>query len=423
MNRANKRQIAESLWQTLRRQLQLTAFLAVLSVIFYGTAIAEPQVKNIRAGQHPDKIRLVLDLSAAVPFETFTLANPYRIVVDLGQVTWPKIAKKMLPVDSISGFRFGLFKVGTSRLVVDTKTPLMVSKTMMLPPSPSTPLHRLVIDLTPVSRQTYLAQSKAAQQKRLSKMAGPQVAIVPKQQVLTPKSVPADRVKTIIIDPGHGGVDPGAIGVSGVHEKTIVLAMAHELKAVLERSGRYRVHLTRHRDVFLRLRQRFAVARAAGGDLFISIHADSLADRRHRGASVYTLSERASDKEAAQLAAQENKSDIIAGMDFTEETPEVANILIDLAQRETMNHAARFAGTLVKELGRDIKTQRRSHRFAGFAVLKAPDIPSVLVELGYLSNRTDEKLLQNQSHRQKIAKAIQRGIDAFFGIKTRVARN
>ena len=397
---------------------------SAIAGVQHGSTTAGAHVENIRAGQHPDKIRLVLDLNAAVPFETFTLANPYRIVVDLGEVSWPKMTKKTLSVDGINGFRFGLFKAGTSRLVVDLKNPMSVAQTLMLAPSASTPLHRLVIDLKPVSRSAYMVQTNASQQRRLAKMANSErTALVPRPRVSPPSTVPADRVKTIILDPGHGGVDPGAIGVSGVHEKTIVLSMAHELKSVLERSGRYRVRLTRHRDVSLRLRQRIALARAAGGDLFISIHADSLADPQHRGASVYTLSERASDKEAAQLAAQENKSDIIAGMDFTEETAEVANILIDLAQRETMNHSARFAGTLVQELRRDIKTQRRSHRFAGFAVLKAPDIPSVLVELGYLSNRTDEKLLQNRAHRRKIAKAIHRSIDRFFGVKTRIAQN
>lgn len=235
--------------------------------------------------------------------------------------------------------------------------------------------------------------------------------------------MPADERKLIIIDPGHGGVDPGAIGHSGTYEKQVVLAMAHQLKKVLEASGSYRVKLTRRRDIFLRLRQRIAIARAAQGDLFISLHADSLNDPSHRGASVYTLSERASDKEAAQLAARENKSDIIAGMDFSAETPEVANILIDLAQRETMNHSARFAGALVDELSREIKTLRRSHRFAGFAVLKAPDIPSVLVEIGYLSNATEERLLQDPSHRQKIAHAIYRGVNRFFGTATRLAQS
>ena len=382
-------------------------------------AVAATTVTDIRAGRHPDKIRLVLDLNGPVTFETFTLPDPYRVVVDLNEVKWAQSRPPRLGITEISNFRFGLFKPGTSRLVVDTTVPLAIAKTLLLAPTAKVKHHRLIIDLRRISQTRYRAEAMAALERRLQSRP-------PTTPAPPPSAAPlarTDKRKLIIIDPGHGGVDPGAIGQSGVYEKQIVLAMAHQLKKVLEASGDYRVKLTRRRDIFLRLRQRIAIARAAQGDLFISLHADSLNDPSHRGASVYTLSERASDKEAAQLAAKENKSDIIAGMDFSAETPEVANILIDLAQRETMNHSARFAGTLVNELARDIKTLRRSHRFAGFAVLKAPDIPSVLVELGYLSNATEERLLQDPGHRHKIARAIHRGIDRFFGTGTGLAKS
>ena len=225
----------------------------------------------------------------------------------------------------------------------------------------------------------------------------------------------------VAIDPGHGGIDPGTTGAKGAREKQITLAMALVLKRQLEASGRYRVRLTRDRDKFVRLRQRVAKARDSNAELFISLHADAIKNRRFRGASVYTLSEVASDKEAEELAAKENKVDLIVGMDFSDKSPEVTNILIDLAQRETMNYAAQFATLLLSELRGSVKVLRNSHRFAGFAVLKAPDVPSVLIEMGYLSNATDEKLLSSAAYRRKLAAAITRAMDGLFA-KRRAAR-
>jgi N-acetylmuramoyl-L-alanine amidase len=192
------------------------------------------------------------------------------------------------------------------------------------------------------------------------------------------------------------------------------LAFSKELRRQLQATGKFEVRLTRARDVFLRLRDRIARARAVGADLFLSIHADSIRNPRVRGTSVYTLSERASDKEAASLARKENKSDLIAGLDLNEQSNEVANILIDLAQRETMNESTVFARQLVTEMAKVRRMLRNTHRFAGFAVLKAPDIPSVLIELGYLSNRSDEKLLRDRGHRRRMAAAITRAIGLYF---------
>ena len=217
-----------------------------------------------------------------------------------------------------------------------------------------------------------------------------------------------------MIDPGHGGVDPGAISRSGAWEKHIVLAFSKELRRQLVATGKFDVRLTRHRDVFIRLRQRIAKARAVGANLFLSIHADSIHNRRVRGTSVYTLSKRASDKEAAALARKENKSDLIAGVDLKKQSSDVVNILIDLAQRETMNESAVFAQQLVSEMAKVRKMLRNTHRFAGFAVLKAPDIPSVLIELGYLSNRTDEKLLLDPKQHRRMASSITRAIQRYF---------
>lgn len=227
-----------------------------------------------------------------------------------------------------------------------------------------------------------------------------------------PFSPRAQRV--VVLDPGHGGADPGAIGVSGVYEKDITLAAAREIKRALEQAGGYKVLLTRNDDRFIRLRDRVEFARRAGAELFVSVHADSVASRDVRGASVYTLSTTASDSEAAALAEKENKADLIAGLDLSGESSEVTNILIDLAQRETMNQSAAFAGHVVEQLADATGLLPNPHRFAGFAVLKAPDIPSVLIELGFLSNRNDERALLKSDSRTRVAAAMAKAIDGYL---------
>lgn len=229
-----------------------------------------------------------------------------------------------------------------------------------------------------------------------------------------PAAKPMARRRTVVLDPGHGGIDPGAIGLSGVYEKDLALDAARLVARQLEASKRYRVVLTRTSDEFVPLQDRVARARAADGDLFLSIHADALPDPGMRGASVFTLSEKASDKEAAALAARENKVDLIAGIDLSRHAPEVSSILIDLARRQTNNQSIRLARRLVNDLGQDVRMLNNSHRSAGFAVLKAPDIPSALVEMGCLSNRQEEHALRMPSYRQKVAIGIARSINDYF---------
>jgi N-acetylmuramoyl-L-alanine amidase len=228
----------------------------------------------------------------------------------------------------------------------------------------------------------------------------------------------------IVIDPGHGGVDPGAIGrTTGVYEKTIALNAARILRDRLEKTGRFRVHLTRDSDMFLRLQERVGIARAHNADLFISIHADANPILSVQGLSVYTLSNDASDREAEALAQRENKADLIAGVDLSEERPELINILLDLALRETMNLSARYANMLIDDLAGRTTLLRRSHRFAGFAVLKAPDVPSVLIELGHLSNAEDERLLQRRAHLEAIADGIVKATERFFDYRIALRRS
>jgi N-acetylmuramoyl-L-alanine amidase len=229
-----------------------------------------------------------------------------------------------------------------------------------------------------------------------------------------------DTRRVIVIDAGHGGVDPGAISLGGVFEKAITLGVAAEIERQLTASGRYKVVMTRSDDTFIRLRDRVAIARQVNADLFISIHADSLNDHSIGGMSIYTLSETASDREAEALAAKENKADIIAGVDLRDESPQVSTILIDLAQRETKNLSAKLARSVIDSVGQDRRLLPRPHRFAGFAVLTAPDVPSVLIELGYLSNRADEHELLDPSHRERLGHGIVRALDAFFADRERL---
>ncbi|MFD2263308.1 N-acetylmuramoyl-L-alanine amidase [Lacibacterium aquatile] len=218
----------------------------------------------------------------------------------------------------------------------------------------------------------------------------------------------------IVLDPGHGGKDPGATSLSGAFEKNLTLAVAVEMKKKLEATGRYRVALTRDGDVAVRLRDRVQLARSAGAGLFVSLHADALSDRSVRGMSVYTLSDKASDKEAEALAAKENKADLIGGMDLSEADPGVTNILLDLARRETRSTSLVFARLLIRELKRDTPTVNNTLRSAGFAVLTAPDMPAVLMEMGYLSNAEDEKLIMSPDHQSKVADGLVRAADIHF---------
>lgn len=259
-----------------------------------------------------------------------------------------------------------------------------------------------------------------------------------KRSVSTPKSnklpKPAKPVtkpaaqakpKLVFLDPGHGGKDPGARGVRGTREKAVVMMIARLLQRELQAGGRYRVMLTRGNDSFVALRERVARAQAAKADLFLSLHADSHPDADVRGASVYTLSEDATDRETAALAARENRADgVVAGMRLAGKPDNVANTLVAMTQRGTVNDSRRLAETIVRTLSRNgVRLLPRSHRQAGFAVLTSPDIPAALVELGYLSNPQDEKLLTVRQHQAALARALRASVDAHFaaGAATRKA--
>jgi N-acetylmuramoyl-L-alanine amidase len=230
---------------------------------------------------------------------------------------------------------------------------------------------------------------------------------------LKPRAEPT--VRQIVIDPGHGGIDPGAIGSRGAYEKNVVLAMALKLRRQLEATGRYEVVMTRDSDQIVRLRDRLHVARESNGELFLSLHADSLVKAPEvRGASVYTLSEQASNEEAARLASKENRADILAGLDLSDQEDIVTEILIDLAQRDANNRSVQVAEHFVSQLKPVTKMARQRRSQAGFVVLKSPDMPSVLIELGYLSNPEDERALQDPDHLARLARAMVEAIDQYF---------
>jgi N-acetylmuramoyl-L-alanine amidase len=326
------------------------------------------------------------------------------VVVDMPEVLWrmPEDARPS-GKGAVKSYRYGQFRKGNSRLVADLNAPMKVGTPRMLPPEGGSGF-TLVLDLTPTSAGEFAAQAGWPKDLQASASADPPPA---------PGNKGGKRV--IILDPGHGGIDPGTHGQSGVEEKDLVLAMARALRKSLEATGRYRVQLTRDSDVFIPLRGRVNIARAAHGDLFVSLHADSNDHHEIRGASVYTLSEAASDREAAKLAEKENMSDVIAGVDLTGENNPVASILIDLAQRDTMNRSVRFAETVIGALPAATAVQAASpHRAAGFAVLKAPDIPAVLIELGYLSNARDETEMATEAWRNRVARALSSAIDTHF---------
>ncbi|WP_231727160.1 N-acetylmuramoyl-L-alanine amidase [Kordiimonas lipolytica] len=362
-------------------------------------------ISGIRFGQNGEVTRFVLDVSEKAEPSIFLLADPYRVVIDLPEADW-RASDKVKGEGAVDGFRHGLFAPGIYRIVLDLKAPAIVKKSFHLAPRGGYG-HRLVIDLETTSRTQFLTAVKD------SKKARPVMVSKATPDVVSPRrSVTGKRI--IVIDAGHGGPDPGNLGVIGVHEKVIVLAIARAVRDELNATGRYDVRMTRDRDIFWPVRERFRIARRHGADLFISIHADSISKPNVSGASVYNLSETASDKEAARLAARENKSDVIAGVNLEQADDEVSSILIDLAQRETMNFSAQFAAILVSELERDVPMLRRGHRFANLGVLKAPDVPSVLLEAGYLTNKQNARFLNSRDGQRRIAKAVRRAIDRYF---------
>ncbi|TYC66188.1 N-acetylmuramoyl-L-alanine amidase [Stappia sp. BW2] len=383
------------------------------------TASAEPekaQVTGARVAGDETRTRFVLDMNRQVSPVISGLANPDRLIIDLPEVEFS------IPADSgesgrglVADWRFGLFAVGRSRVVMDLTGPVKVDKTFFLPAVDDQPA-RLVVDLVTASAEDFRTFVETSRPKRVATKDNSK----PKSDRLT---APKNKDKPLIVlDPGHGGIDTGAVGVHGTLEKAIVLDFSKLLKEKLDESGLYNVKLTRDDDTFIPLGRRVEIGHELEADLFISIHADSVrrGQKFARGATVYTISDRASDQLAEDLAQSENMSDVIAGVDLAEEPTEVTDILIDLARRETRSFSVYFARSLVEELKSAVRLINNPHRSAGFRVLKAHDVPSVLIELGYLSNEYDEKLLISDEWRDRMANAVTEAVDGFF--RPRLAR-
>lgn len=367
-----------------------------------------PVATAARVAGDETRTRFVADLTVPVGYTVYVMANPYRVMIDLPQVSFA------LPEGAgdntrglVTQYRYGPVDQAQSRIVLDTDGPVLIDKAFLLKPKDGQPA-RIVVDIVRTSKEAFDAKLAAENDTATAEAA---------DAASTQDEAAAETVrqrKLVVIDPGHGGIDPGAIGIKKTKEKDVVLAFGLKLRKVLQETGTIDVVMTRDDDRFLTLRERVKVARDNQADLFIAIHADTVRGQDARGATIYTLSEKASDAEAEALAHKENRADIIAGVDLEAENQEVTDILIDLAQRESKTHSLVFAKKAVAEMSPVTAFTGKPMRSAGFMVLKAADVPSVLIELGFLSSKQDETQLTSPAWQQKVAAAMGRAIEKYF---------
>ncbi len=408
-------------------------FAALVScAAFPGAALADARVPvaiSARVEPGPRETRLIFALDACVAAETYVLDAPARAIVDLPEVNFqidpgdggqtPRPARRSAknhPAPSaivapglIGTFRFGRLAPGKSRIVIDlAASAQIVSSTCSPAPAPGAGFE-LAFALAPQPDADFKAAARegAAKQARMTESAA---AVAEKPEISSQKPI-------IVIDPGHGGVDSGALGRNHAVEKTIVLEFAHALAAKLRESDRYQVKLTRDDDTFVPLGERVRMARKLGAGLFVSVHADTLLGGGAEGATVYTVSDKASDAEAARVAESENKADADAGVESKADADDVNDILFDLTRRETRAYSHVFARSLSEYWKVAARLNKNPRRSAGFVVLKAPDVPSVLLELGYLSNAADAGDLSSPQWRDKASAQVARAIDSFFAAR------
>lgn len=374
---------------------------------FAPAAVAEPvtRVLDVRIGADTSGTRLVIDSNKPLNYRVFSLsAGAERIIIDLPKLRWSigglTAESGSGPGDGlISGFRYAHNAADSSRMVLDLAQPAEVTREFALEPSADEQNYRLVIDLRKTTEEKF-AQASLNNQSR-----APQTTHKPARKPL------------IVIDPGHGGKDPGSLARSGRKEKDVTLAAAEDLRAALLSTGRYDVHLTRSDDTFIELEDRVAIAREKGANLFISLHADAGANAETRGSSVYTLS---ADGEK-RVETERHKHDWVMSVERDRTRPvEVNQVLADLVQRETKNQSARFAQMLVPALGEvGWAALQNPHRKRGFYVLLSPDVPAVLLEMGFMTNIHDEANLASERQRARMAKGVVAAIDEFFETEAR----
>jgi N-acetylmuramoyl-L-alanine amidase len=385
-----------------------------LALGFAFPAFAGAQITlNAQIGGDMQRTRFVAFLSKKVEYRLFSIVDPYRIVIDLPEVDVqvPGAKERGLVLSS----RAGLLSEGKSRIVIDLVEPALVEKSEILPPENGLPA-RLVIELVRSTHKAFIAASKAPPPVEPREFA----------QKTEQQKDPADKRPVIVVDPGHGGVDAGALGrVTAAPEKTVTFEFCQILKEKLEATGRYRIVMTRTIDVFVPLDDRVQMAAAQKADLLISIHADALDARKLglkslkevRGGTVYTLSDEASDEQAKALAQSENRADAQAGVTSAPAkavSAEIGNILSDLESRSKKNRSLAFANYLIAHLKDKIRFNTRPHRYANLRVLKAVGVPAVLIELGYLSNDDDEKLLTSKEWRASTAQLVADAVNSFM---------
>jgi len=383
-----------------------------------------PIASDARLAGDAKQTRFVLDLDKPIQFRAFALADPYRVVLDLPQVSFKLgagtgVAGRGL----VKAFRYGLVMPGGSRIVFDLTGPAKIAKSYVLEAANGQP-PRLVLEFEEVDRTAFVQLLAPENRPELrpaiadANAGAANAGVVrPDASIVTASTQPPDKRPVIVIDPGHGGVDNGTqAGGGDIMEKNLVLGFGLALRDKIEKSGKYRVVMTRTDDTFIPLNERVKIARNESASLFVSIHADALprGEGDAQGATIYTLADKATDAEAERLADAENKSDAIGGVNLTDEPTEVADILIDLVQRETRTFSNRFARTLMGEMKNTVRMHKHPLKSAGFRVLKAPDVPSVLVELGYVSNKGDLEHLVSENWRNKTVGSMAQAIDAFF---------
>lgn len=390
---------------------------------------ANPSVLAVRVWPAADYTRVTLETDAQVKFSHFAVKNPDRLVVDLEGVELNGV------LDSLSGkittddpniklLRAGRFKPGVVRLVMELKAEVAPQVFVLAPVGEYG--HRLVLDVYPANAPDplmALIEKKELQQIPLDEKPVAEA----EQQVEAPKRSGkpiVDRLVTITLDPGHGGEDPGAVGRGGTYEKHVTLAVARRLKAKIDAEPNMRAVLTRDSDFFVPLQMRVQKARRVQSDLFVSIHADAFIKPDARGASVFVLSENGASSSAARwLANKENAADLIGGVNFNTKDPMLARTLLDLSQTATINDSLKLGKAVLGELDRVGDLHKAHVEQAGFAVLKAPDIPSILVETAFISNPAEERRLNDDAYQDKLAEAIMSGIRKYFRMNPPLAKS
>jgi N-acetylmuramoyl-L-alanine amidase len=378
------------------------ALVALSQAVAFAGESAPPVAVGARLAQDETNAQLVFDLSRAVEARAYALTSPDRIVVDLPEVNFqidPSVGRvNPAGAQLIKAFRFGLLSPGRSRIVLDLVGPACPAEVDAKPIVAGAPAARLKIEVKPCPPDAFAALVRA-----------------PESSTAASKMLSAAAPPVIVLDPGHGGADGGARGYGGAVEKTLVFDFCSELRRQLQATGRYKIVMTRDGDQYVDLDDRVALAKDANADLFVSIHADTLREAVEvSGSTVYTVADRASDAEAARIAARENAADRTPGKSPVQLDPGVADILFDLKRRETRAYSHIFSRGLVENLRSAARLNANPERSAGFVVLKAPEFPSVLVELGYLSNPQDVQALSSPEWRAKTAAAMVRTIDVFF---------